>query len=186
MDTPNKKKKVLSAAVLAISFAAAIIAILVVYQNRSLVQDLIASLGLMGPLMTIGLYAGLAFSPIPADPLTLISGAVYGPVGGMITAWLGMITASIVEYYVGKKIGKVTDFKRTRSELPYGLGDLPVDSVPFLLGGRLLTGAGSKIVSYLSGIFRISFWRYLWTSAVSTLLGSILFSLIGTGIGAII
>jgi uncharacterized membrane protein YdjX (TVP38/TMEM64 family) len=50
------------------------------------------------------------------------------------------------------------------------------------LGGRLLTSVGSKAVSYLSGIYRVPLWRYVWTSALSTLFGALVFALGGAGL----
>jgi uncharacterized membrane protein YdjX (TVP38/TMEM64 family) len=107
---------------------------------------------------------------------------VYGPILGGFFAWTGMTFAAIIEYFVGKWIGDVTEFEQKRKDLPFGLGNLPVESIYFLLGGRLLTGAGSKAVSYLSGIYCIPMWRYLWTTSLSTLFGSFIFALGGAGL----
>lgn len=178
----DRGKKIVSAILFVLSFGAAILAVILIGQHREETGRFISNLGLLGPILVVVLYAGLAFSPIPADSLTLINGAVYGPLRGALIAWVGMLTATVVEYFVGTRIGKAADFEENRSNLPWGLGELPVDSVLFLLGGRLLTSAGSKIVSYLSGIYRINFWRYLWTSGASTLFGSIIFTLFGTGL----
>jgi uncharacterized membrane protein YdjX (TVP38/TMEM64 family) len=35
---------------------------------------------------------------------------------------------------------------------------------------------GSKAVSFLSGIYGVSLWRYTWTTALSTLWGAMLFA----------
>jgi uncharacterized membrane protein YdjX (TVP38/TMEM64 family) len=80
------------------------------------------------------------------------------------------------------RIGRAAEFEQKRKNLPFGLGNLPVDSILFLLGGRMLTGAGSKAVSYLSGIYHISLWRYLWTTSISTLFGAFAFALGGAGL----
>jgi uncharacterized membrane protein YdjX (TVP38/TMEM64 family) len=93
-----------------------------------------------------------------------------------------MTFAAMVEYFVGTRIGSATEFERKREKLPFGLDELPVDSIPFLLGGRLLTSVGSKAVSYLSGIYRVPLWRYVWTSALSTLFGAVVFALGGAGL----
>jgi len=178
----QQEKKWGSVIILILSFGAALLAVVLIGQNRAEMERFISGLGLVGPILVVFLYAGLAFSPIPADSLTLINGAVYGPVRGILTAWIGMLTATLVEYYVGQRIGDAAEFEKNRADLPLGLGDFPLDSILFLLGGRLLTGAGSKIVSYLSGIYRIRFRRYFWTSAVSTLFGSVLFTLVGAGL----
>jgi uncharacterized membrane protein YdjX (TVP38/TMEM64 family) len=167
---------------LILSFGGAVGLVVYIARHREIVEAALQSLGAAGPVISVILYSILAFSPIPADPLTLINGALYGPIWGSLVAWIGMTGAAAVEYLVGTWIGDAAEFEDKRENFPFGLGNLPVDSPWFLLGGRLLTGAGSKIVSYLSGIYRISLWRYFWTSAVSTLFGSVIFTLIGIGL----
>lgn len=179
---PDQKKRLLSWVLLSLSFGAAIALLIYIARNREAAKDFIQNLGFAGPLASILLYGTLAFSPIPADPLTLIVGGVFGPVGGGLVAWTGMTFAAMVEYFVGTRIGDAADFEQRRENLPFGLDELPVDSVAFLLGGRLLTSVGSKAVSYLSGIYRVSLWRYLWTTMLSTLFGALVFALGGAGL----
>lgn len=179
---PEKKTQWLTVAVALVSFGTAIGLVIYIARHQAAVTSLIHGLGVAGPVVSTLLYGILAFSPIPADPLTIINGAVYGPVWGGLIAWLGMNFAALLEYFIGARIGRAAEFEQRRKDLPFGLGRLPVDSIPFLLGGRMLTGAGSKIVSYLSGMYRISLWRYLWTTSISTLLGSIIFALGGAGL----
>jgi uncharacterized membrane protein YdjX (TVP38/TMEM64 family) len=168
--------------VLLLSFGTAIGLVVYIAHHQAAVKNLIQGLGAAGPLVSILLYAILAVSPVPADPLNLINGAVYGPIWGGLIAWIGMTLAALVEYFVGRRIGDAAEFERKRQDLPFGLGNLPVDSILFLLGGRMLTGLGSKAVSYLCGIYRISLWRYIWTASVSTLFNAFMFALGGAGL----
>jgi len=169
-------------AILLLSFGAAIGVVVLIARHRATVENIIQSLGIAGPIASAALYAVLGASPLPADPLTLINGAVFGPVLGGLIAWVGTTIAAVVEYLVGARIGDVTGFREKREGLPFGLGDLPADSIWFLLGGRMLTGAGSKVVSFVSGIYRVPLGRYLWTTALSTLFGAVLFALGGSSL----
>jgi uncharacterized membrane protein YdjX (TVP38/TMEM64 family) len=146
------------------------------------VQAFINGLGAAGPLVGIILYPILGLSPIPADPLTVINGAVFGPWGGAAIAWTGTLLAALLEYAIGARLSSTVDFEERKKMLPFNLGRLPVDSVWFLIGGRMLTGTGSKIVSYLSGLYRIPMWRYVWTTGLSTLFGVLLYALGGFGL----
>lgn len=168
--------------VLALSFAAALVAILLIARNKAVVEAFIRSLGVFGWIAVLGMYAILGFSPIPADPLTLISGAVYGPLVGGLLAWAGMTLASLVEYYMGTRIADAAAFEQRKQELPWGLDELPVASVWFLIGGRMLTGAGSKVVSFISGMYQVPLGRYLWTTALAMAFGAALFALGGFGL----
>src|SRR5512136_2477110 len=87
--------------VLLLSFGTAIGLVVYIAHHQAAVKNLIQGLGAAGPLVSILLYAILAVSPVPADPLNLINGAVYGPIWGGLIAWIGMTLAALVEYFVG-------------------------------------------------------------------------------------
>lgn len=179
---PEKRRNLITWIVLLFSFGTAIGLVVYIARHQATVTNVIQGLGAAGPLVSISLYGILAVSPVPADSLTLINGAIYGPIWGGVVAWIGLTIAALVEYYVGMRIGDAAEFEEKRADLPFGLGNLPVDSIFFLLGGRFLTGAGSKAVSYLSGIYRISLWRYIWTTSVASLFGAFMFALGGAGL----
>ncbi len=146
------------------------------------VEKFILRFGVWGPLISILLYGVLSVTPIPTDPLTILNGALFGPLVGILTSWMGNNFAALIEYYLGKGIGTVTDFEENRSKLPFGLGKYPVDSPLFLICGRFLPGYGAKIVSIVGGVYKVSLWRYIWTASVSNLVGSIMFALGGYSI----
>lgn len=179
---PQKKAVLTTWVVLLLSFAPAIGVVVYIARHEAAVEKVIQEMGAAGPLVSILLYCILGVSPIPGDPLLLIIGAVYGPIWGALVAWIGMTLAALVEYFIGTRIGDAAALKLRREDLPFGLGNLPVDSILFLLVGRLLTSTGAKFVSYLSGIYRVSLWRFVWTTAVSNLFGAFLFALGGTGL----
>lgn len=62
----------------------------------------------MGIIVIIILYGLFAPTPITTDPLTIISGAVYGPILGVVISWLGNNVAALVEYYIGRHLRRVT------------------------------------------------------------------------------
>ncbi len=139
-------------------------------------------LGFFGPLLSIALYALLSASPIPSDPLSLINGAVFGPIAGTIISWIGNMVAAMIEYFIGEKIADVADFEDKRKELPFGLDKFQADSTWFLIFGRFIPEFGGKIVSLVGGLYHVPLWRYVWTAAIATLLGSAIFALGGYGL----
>lgn len=165
-----------------LSFGFALLAVLYLARNQDVVEQFIRRLGFFGPLASLMLYGLLGLSPIPADPLTLINGAVFGPIWGGLVAWAGTTLAALVEYYMGTRIASAAEFQRRKDELPWGLAELPVHSIWFLVGGRMLTGAGSKFVSFSSGIYRVPLLRYVWTTALAMFFGAALFALGGFGL----
>jgi len=143
-------------------------------KNLHSVEILINKAGIMGVIVIIILYGLFAPTPITTDPLTIISGAVYGPIMGVIISWLGNNVAALVEYYIGRHLHRVTNYKKIKTHLPFGLNRLSVDSPWFLIFGRLIPGYGGKLISIMAGIEHVPLVLYLWTSALTNFLGSLL------------
>jgi len=163
--------------------------ILVIYflsKHTHYITSVLTESGPFAPLVAILLYSLLAPTPIPTDPITLILGVVYGPFIGVIIAWIGNILATLVEYYIGAHINRKTNHKFSKNKLPLGLSKLPVNSIAFLIFGRMIPGYGSKIISILAGAYKVPLKRYLWTSAATSLFGSIFLVYGGFGLVSII
>lgn len=135
--------------------------------------------GIAGPLFSILLMGILSATPIPTDPIVILNGAIFGPVTGILVSWMGNNLAAVIEYFIGKGIGQVTDFEKQKSKLPFGLGKFPADSVWFLLFARFVPSFGGKVVSITAGVYQVSFGKYLWTAVVSNMFGSIVLALGG-------
>lgn len=148
-------------------------------KNIRNVESIIREAGLAGPVVAIILYGIFAVTPISTDPLTVISGVVFGPFIGVIISWLGNNIAAMEEYYFGKHIRVVANFEKSKQRLPFGLKYLPVSSPWFLIFGRLIPGYGGKIISIMAGINHVPLSRYLWTTALTNFFGSILLALGG-------
>jgi uncharacterized membrane protein YdjX (TVP38/TMEM64 family) len=152
--------------------------VLMVYVVKNLrdVETIILKAGVAGPLVAILLYGIFAATPITTDPLTLIGGAIFGPVVGIAVSWMGNNLAATVEYYVGKRLDEMSTIREAKAKLPFGLSKLPVNSPWFLIFGRLIPGYGGKVISIMAGMYHVPVKRYLWTTALTNLLGSVLLS----------
>lgn len=166
-----------------------VILVAVIYflsRNTGFIETILLKSGALAPIVAILLYPLLAPTPITTDPITVIVGVVYGPLIGLSIAWIGNTLAALVEYYFGMKIGSAANFEKIKGKIPLGLGKLPVNSVGFLVFGRMIPGYGGKIISILAGMHSVPIKRYLWTTAITNLLGSILLSYGGFGIVGLI
>lgn len=159
-----------------------VVVVFLLSRHTGFIEELLLKSGAQAPVIAIILYPLLAPTPITTDPITVIVGVVYGPLIGVLIAFVGNTLAAVVEYYLGFKIGKAANFEKTKEKIPFGLGKFPVNSVGFLVFGRMIPGYGSKIISILAGAYKVPMKRYLWTTAITTLLGSILLSYGGFGL----
>lgn len=148
----------------------------IVAKNIRDAENIISAAGVAGPMVVILLYALFAPTPVSTDALTIICGAVYGPFYGTAIAWMGNNVAALVEYFIGARISKNTDFEKEKKKLPLGLGKLPINSILVLTLGRMLPFYGSKVISIMAGMYGVPRRRFIWTSALINLTGAIMLS----------
>lgn len=151
-----------------------VVVIYLLVKNIRSVEMTIRHAGVAGPLVAIIIYGLFAVTPITTDPLTVVCGVIFGPFLGVLVSWLGNNVAATVEYYVGQRIGKATNLKKKKKDLPFILRFLPIDSPWFLILGRLIPGYGGKLISITAGIYHVPLKRYIWTTVLVNLLGSLL------------
>lgn len=136
----------------------------------------------LGLAAIVLVYVLLGFTFIPSEPVSLLTLTWKGPIVAIILATLGNTLAGLIEFYIGGNIGDLSSFEQRKKKLPFHLDRLPITSPLFLLLGRMLPGFGPKFVSVISGIYRVPFFTYLWTTFVATLVGAIIISFGGYGI----
>jgi uncharacterized membrane protein YdjX (TVP38/TMEM64 family) len=146
------------------------------------IERLVKMFGIAAPFASIALYGIFSVTPIPTDPLTVINGALFGPVVGVLVSWMGNNLAATLEYFIGKGIGSATNFEEQRKKLPFGIGKYPVDSAWYLFLGRFFPQFGGKVVSITGGMYKVPFWKYIWTAALSNFIGAIMFAVGGYGL----
>jgi uncharacterized membrane protein YdjX (TVP38/TMEM64 family) len=154
----------------------------VVKHDFGKIKTFIVNAGVWGILISVFLYAALGATFVPSEPLTLLITAIFGPLTAMFVSWIGNTMSAVVEYYIGKRIANASNFLDKKSSLPFGLGKLPIDSPWFLIGGRIIPLYGAKAISVVAGAYHVPLYRYIWTTAVTVLIGSAMFSFGGFGI----
>lgn len=146
------------------------------------IEEIVRSAGLFGPVISIFLFVLFGFTPLPAEPLAVINGIVFGPLEGSILNLIGNSAASFIEYYVGTRMGSAGHFESPMSKLPKSLQRFSPNSLWFLIGFRFIPQIGGKIVSFGAGILHVPIRRYLWTSILANAVGSLLLAFTGFGI----
>lgn len=180
MKVKNKQGNHTPFYILVIFFTAILLLSLTKFSSQLLIlENFISTHQIIGPVTSIFIMGILSITPIPTDPIVILNGLLFGPAIGIITSWLGNTLAAVIEYFIGKGINKITDFEKHKNSLPFGLNKLPANSPWFLIAGRLIPQFGGKIVSLAGGIYKVNFWRYLWTAAVANILGSVAFAYSG-------
>jgi uncharacterized membrane protein YdjX (TVP38/TMEM64 family) len=182
--TPNKPlhPKLQQWGSLALSIGLSAAAAVYVADHVAALESFIARIGIAGPVISITLQTVFGASPIPTEPLTMINGAVFGPLRGALYSWVGYMLASVIEYFIGTRIGQASNFKDQREKLPFGLGRFPADSLWFLTLARIVPGYGPKMVGVVGGMYHVPLWRFAWTAAIPNAIGALLFAFGGHGL----
>lgn len=150
---------ILGIIIIAISFT-------LVFRHQSFIANLLYKSGPLAPIVALILYPILAMTPIPTEPITLITTATYGPFISALLAGFGTTTATLLEYFIGYNLKTPLTTKKPKN----------VNSPAFLIFGRMIPGYGSKVVSFLAGTSHCPLKLYLWTSAISSFAGAFLIS----------
>jgi len=159
-------------------------AVVAVYlaKHVTALEQFITRIGIIGPLISIALQTIFGASPIPTEPLTMVNGAVFGPLRGALISWIGYMLASFIEYLIGTRIGRATNFEEQREKMPFGLGRFPADSPWFLTLARVVPGYGPKMVGIVGGVYHVPLWRFVWTAAIPNAIGALVFAYGGHGL----
>jgi uncharacterized membrane protein YdjX (TVP38/TMEM64 family) len=153
-----------------------------VYNDMTRIRTFILENGALGIVFSVLIYGVLGATLVPSEPITVLVGAVFGPWIATLVATIGNLLAALVEYYIGRGLRDASSFAARRERLPFGLGKLPVSSPAFLILGRMVPGAGPKLVSVLGGLYHVPLARYLWTAAIPTAIGAAIFAFGGAGL----
>lgn len=176
----NNKSKAIT--IIVVVLTVILIFVFLLSSELNVVRDFIQHSGWLGLIVSVLLYALLGASPIPSEPLTVLIATSLGPLTSTLVTGIGNLLSAMIEYYLGHQISNASDFDKQREKLPFGLGKLPVNSPLFLVGARMIPGYGPKFVSVIGGMYRVSLWRYIWTTAIATFAGAALFAYGGFGI----
>ena len=175
MTNPEPKKSNLKS-VLIIIVTLVILFVSVRYFSTEInqVKTVLHDAGPFAFIVAIFIYGILGATVVPSEPLTALLGGLYSPWKAMLVAMLGNTLAALVEYYLGGHIGNIANFEKQRTWLPFNLGKFPVESPVFLIFGRMIPAVGPKLISLMSGIYKVKLNRYIWTTLVTNLLGAAL------------
>jgi uncharacterized membrane protein YdjX (TVP38/TMEM64 family) len=179
MDSRKKKPLPARPVILLVVVIAIIIisAKLGVGDKLGALQDWIRSLGVLGPLVFMAVYAAATVAALPGSALSIAAGALFGPVLGVITvifaATLGASLAFLVSrYFARSSIEKWLEGSekfRKLDELTARHGDIMVAIT------RLVPLFPFNLLNYGFGLTSVAFRTYVVWSFVCMLPGTILY-----------
>jgi len=156
----REKVKLIIFLFLAIGSLLALPFLFFVYED---IETFLLGAGILGPLIYISvMIIAIVVSAIPASPLAIIAGAIYGPWLGMLYTLIGatlgaMLAFLIARYFLRESVGSWVEKQKFYSKFR---GKNNRNILGAIFATRLMPYVSFDIVSYASGITSISIWSF--------------------------
>ncbi len=121
--------------------------------------------------------------PVPAEAPAMLNGAVFGPWLGSLVTWIGACLGAWVSFELARRFGRPLA-ERFVPERTLETSDRMVGQAGWagLLGLRLLPFVAFTALNWGSGLTPMTRSRFLWTTAVGILPGTVLFTASGASV----
>lgn len=149
--------------------------------DRKELQGWVRGFGFWGPILILALMLGqtvLAF--VPSVLIMVIAVLAYGPWWGGLLSWGGLLIAATFAYLIGRALGPVTvdrlighaaERKVEEYVERYGLWAV--------IAARVSPALSTDAISYVAGLARMRYERFILATAVGILPLAVLISFLG-------
>lgn len=159
----STKQWIVRAVALVIALALVWIAYQQGFLEPSAVRERVAAAGWWGPVIFIAVYAVLSLLPVPLGLFTVLSGAVFGGIWGVVVVWVGAMLGSLTGFFltrstirpaieplIQKHKGKVWRYLEGTGVFPVlAIRMMPV--APFMAVNYVAGATGIPLTSYTIG-----------------------------------
>lgn len=135
--------------------------------------------GAWGPLLYVVGYALLVLVPSPASVLTILGGALFGLVQGVLLAWVGAVLGAVGGFLVGRRLGRPAVDRLLGGRLAQADRVLADHGLPAVLAVRLVPVFPFTPLNYAAGLVGVRFRHYLLGSALGILPGATAYAAVG-------
>lgn len=130
----------------------------------------VTAAGPWGWLVLIFLLVLHSFVPFPLEFAAVAAGITYGFWLGVLLTWIGTVLGGALSFWISRRYGREF-FERALkpSQLAWIEKHAKAEGTVALLVSRLLPFMSFTLVSYAAGLTPVSWFTFLWTSAVGML-----------------
>ncbi|OON68742.1 TVP38/TMEM64 family protein [Hymenobacter sp. CRA2] len=125
--------------------------------------------GYWGPVvLVLAMVAQMFLFVINNALLILVAVLAYGPWWGSLLAWVGVLTASSLGYWIGHSLGEAFIIRLLGEKAErkvagfverYGIGAVAV--------ARLTPVVSNDAISFVAGVARMGYWKFIGVTAVA-------------------
>jgi uncharacterized membrane protein YdjX (TVP38/TMEM64 family) len=137
-----------------------------------------------GPLLFLLLFTFRPILFIPATPMTLLSGFLFGPTAGLFYAVFGLNASAFLAYVIGRYLGYGIFNGAHTGRVRRYTATMRRHSFESVLVMRLLL-LPYDLVNYLAGFLKIEWSLFLLATVIGSLPGTVSFVLLGSSFGTL-
>ncbi|MDQ0255180.1 putative membrane protein YdjX (TVP38/TMEM64 family) [Evansella vedderi] len=146
------------------------------------IQGAMFSFGLLAPFIFILMYTLRPFILFPASIFAIAAGLSFGPMLGMVVTYIGSISGAILSFLAVRKLRISIVQKHWKGKGKHLQMRMEDNGFYYVLGLRIIPVINFDVVSYLSGLSKISFREYLGATMVGIIPGTIAFNFLGASL----
>lgn len=137
--------------------------------------------GPWAPALYVGGYVVAELLFLPALPLTLLGGLVFGPAWGVVYVWIAATLAAALAFLVARYLARdvVRSWMNEHPRLARIDAAVERHGWRILMITRLVPLFPFNLQNFAYGLTRIPFWTYVGVSSICILPGTVAFTLAG-------
>lgn len=135
------------------------------------IEAWVGALGIWAPLVFIGIYVLAPALFVPGSPLTIASGALFGPVWGVLYVLIGSVGGATLAFVIARYLAGDWVERRASGTLRQVKEGVEAEGWRFVAFVRLVPLFPFNLLNYVLGLTRIPLLTYVITSAICMLPG---------------
>ena len=149
--------------------------------NVHKIKTWVSGFGIIAPLVYICFYIIATLFFLPGLPVTVLSGVAFGPVLGVVYAWIGSVIAVSLAFLTARYVARdlVADWVSVNTQFKKIDEKVEQEGWRILMFTRLVPLFPFNLQNYAYGLTKIRFSTYALVSAVFMLPGTIAYVQIG-------
>ncbi len=154
--------------------------------NLNMLRDWINGFGAIAPVVFIAMYTVAVVAFLPAAPLTLLAGLVFGAGWGTLWTWIGATLGSTLAFLVGRYAarGLVENWKENNERVKRLDEGVEKHGWRMLLITRLVPVFPFSLQNYVYGLTKIGLGTYVLLTAICIVPGAAVYTFAGGSLAA--
>ena len=142
-----------------------------------MIRNWIEGLGMLGPLVFVGIYAGAVVAAVPGSAITVAAGALFGSVVGVIVVSIGSTLGAALCFLIARHFARQSTARWLAGSEAFNKLDEMTERHGAIIVAitRLIPLFPFNLLNYGFGLTRVRFRTYVFWSWLCMLPGTILY-----------